>query len=210
MNSPQDQPTDLFVLVADQNTLAAIRGLMERRKSLRLDESFTFEIRPHPEHDPGCLLRSHEFLGPFQRQYRFAVVVFDREGCGSDDDRGKLEASVEERLSRNGWKDRSAAIVIDPELENWVWSDSPHVAESLGWTKRNQDVRHWLRSSGDLAEGAAKPGRPKEAMERVLRQTKKPRSSTVYEALARKVGLSSCRDPAFGKLRTILQSWFPA
>jgi hypothetical protein len=206
----QNAPIDLFALVADQNTLAAVRGLMERRKSLRLNESFSFEIRPHPEHDPGCLLRSHEFLGPFQRQYRFAIVVFDREGCGSNDERVKLEASVEEKLTRNGWKDRCAAIVIDPELENWVWSESPHVGEFLGWTKHRPDVREWLRASGALAAGASKPNRPKEAMELVLRHTKKPRSSTIYEALAKKIGLSTCRDEAFGKLRTVLQSWFPS
>jgi hypothetical protein len=135
--------------------------------------------------------------------------MFDRDGCGSQDSRGKLEEAVEYRLTQNGWGDRSAAIVIEPELENWIWSDSPHVAESLGWIGHREDVRDWLQSRGELVPGASKPARPKEAMENVLRQTKRPRSSTVYESLARKVGLATCRDEAFAKLRSILQKWFP-
>jgi hypothetical protein len=209
MNAASPAATDLFFLVSDQNMLAAVRGLMTRRKSLQIDETFTFEIRPHPEHDPGCFLRSHDFLKPFQVQYRFALVIFDREGCGSDDSRESLESAVESRLSASGWQNRSAAVAIDPELENWVWSESPHVAESLGWQGKPQDLRVWLESHGELAASQSKPARPKESMQRVLRHTRQPRSSTVYERLARKVGLSSCRDPAFGKMRTLLQLWFP-
>lgn len=210
MSAQTISPTDLLVLVADQNMLAAVRGLMDRRKSLRVNEVFSFEIFPHPEHDTGCLLRAHEFLGPFQRQYRYAIVMFDRDGCGSTEVRENLEKGVEDRLAAKGWKDRSAVIVLDPELENWVWSNSPHVSESLGWKDRSNNIRDWLRASGETFSDLEKPHRPKEAVERVLRQTKKRRSSALYESLARKVGLASCRDPAFEKFRSVLQAWFPA
>jgi hypothetical protein len=201
---------DLLVLVADQNTLAAVQGLMERRRSLGVDSRFSFEIRPHPEHDPGCLLRAHDFLAPFQRLYGYALVVFDREGCGSMAPRGALENQVEARLAAKGWASRSASVVIDPELENWVWSESPHVDSLLGWFDRSITVREWLRSTGDLAVGESKPTRPKEAMEKILRKTHRPRSSSIYERLARKVGLATCRDPAFLKFKATLQVWFPA
>jgi hypothetical protein len=30
-------------------------------------------------------------------------------------------------LFTSGWENRAAAVVLDPELEIWVWSDSPEV-----------------------------------------------------------------------------------
>lgn len=200
---------DLIALVADGNMLAAVRGLMQRRASLHISGTFSFEIRPHPERDPGCRVRSHDFLRPFQNQYRFALVMFDREGCGSQSSRVSLETECESQLANSGWKDRSAAVVIDPELENWVWTDSPHVSDLLGWINPSTGLRDWLFNSGYLRPDQHKPNNPKDVMEQVLRKVRKPRSSSIYESLARKVGLSACRDPAFAKFRQTLQTWFP-
>jgi hypothetical protein len=44
-----------------------------------------------------------------------------------------MENDLEARLSQSGWPSGCcAAIVIDPELELWVWSRSPHVPAVLG------------------------------------------------------------------------------
>jgi hypothetical protein len=53
-----------------------------------------------------------------------------------------------------------------------------------------------------------KPFDPKLAVEQVLRQAGKPRSSAIYEQLARRVSLQRCTDPAFVKFTTVLQKWF--
>jgi hypothetical protein len=137
--------------------------------------------------------------------------MFDREGCGNERLSGvDLEAEVEGRLQVNGWGYRAKAVVIDPELESWVWSDSPEVEKTLGWTGRTPVLRSWLNENGFLEAGVAKPARPKEALEAILRVVRKPRSSAIYQELARSVSLKRCVDAAFARLRATLQGWFPS
>lgn len=100
--------------------------------------------------------------------------------------------------------------MIDPELETWVWSESPHVDAALGWSGRSPDLRSWLTERGWLDSGNPKPRRPKEAVEKALWAIRKARSSAIYAQLARKVTVSGCVDPAFSKLKATLQTWFVA
>jgi hypothetical protein len=60
-----------------------------------------------------------------------------------------------------------------------------------------------------MEEEEGKPRRPKEALETVLREVKKPRSSAIYGLIARKVSLANHRDAAFIKLVATLRDWFP-
>jgi hypothetical protein len=201
---------DVIFLVADRNMEAAVLGLLGRPESLAI-RRVGFVIRTHPQRDPGCYRRAHEFLGPFRNRYAYAIVLFDREGCGNQTQpRETLEAEVEERLAGSGWRDRAGAIAVDPELESWVWSDSPQVDTALGWAGHTPALRSWLIERGLLERHQAKPGRPKEAMEAALRVVRKPRSSAIYQELAATVSLRRCADPAFLKLRNTLQGWFPA
>lgn len=165
---------DLVILVADQNIKVVTDGLLSRHHSLRI-RPVRFGTFVHPEHDPGCLRRAHGFLRSFASEYDYALVVFDREGCGKEGASAQeLEAEVETALARSGWEDRAATIVLDPELEAWVWSDSPHVDRILGWAGRTPNLRTWLVGERFLQEGEFKPARPKEAMERALREVRRP------------------------------------
>ncbi|MFH0983473.1 MAG: hypothetical protein V2A79_18295 [Planctomycetota bacterium] len=138
-------------------------------------------------------------------------MIFDRQGCGQEvrpaDD---LARDLKERLARAGWQDRAEAVVIDPELENWVWSDSPEVDSALGWQGRDPSLREWLRQKELWPPGAQKPTAPKEAVESALREVRCPRSSAIYGKLAEQVSLERCTDRSFVKLKEILRSWFPA
>ena len=78
----------------------------------------------------------------------------------------------------------------------------------LGWSGRQPALRDWLVRGGFLVNTAEKPNRPKEALEAALRHVKKPRSSALYQALAEKVSLRECVDPAFLRFRAILNKWF--
>ena len=200
-------PRDLVVLIADKNIEGALRGLLSRPQALGLSE-ISCDLYVHPERDPGCRLRGHHFLKPFAHRYAHALVVFDREGCGrEDEERASLESQVEDRLSSSGWDDRAAAVVIDPELEIWVWNDSPHVESALGWSGE-MSLRGWLMQKGWLREGESKPAQPKTAVEEALRVARRPRSSSMYHELARKVGTDRCVDAAFLKLKQTLVRWF--
>jgi len=207
--SISDVQRDIIFLVADRNTESAVRGLLSRPKSLAI-RPVEAVIHTHPEHDPGCYCRAHDFLRAFRKRYAHAIVIFDREGCGSEaESRESLEAKVEKRLATSGWADRAKVIVIDPELENWVWSDSPEVDKALGWAGRTPALRAWLAENQFLRQAGMKPDRPKEAVEAVLRLAPRPRSSAIYRELAETVSFRRCVDPAFLKLRTTLNSWFP-
>ncbi len=116
-----------------------------------------------------------------------------------------MQREVQERLDSNGWEGRSQVLVLDPELEVWVWSDSPHMARVLGASDEElAEVR-----KAYPADPPGKPSRPKEAMEEVLRRSHIPRSSALYGELAQNVSLRRCADAAFQQLRVTLKNWFP-
>lgn len=202
---------DLIVLVADKDTKESIQCLLEKRTASLGIREIKYEIVVHPERDPGCLTNADAILRPYLRRYLYALVVFDREGCGRDQEpRDSLERVVEDDLSKNGWN-HSAAVAIDPELENWVWNPSPHVAYELGWEDDELTLVEWLVLNGWIATtDQSKPERPKEAMESVLKKAKKPRSSAIYRSIAGKVSFVQCVDPAFQKFLATIRNWFPA
>jgi len=201
---------DLLVLVADRNMEMAVRGVLGRRKSLGIRQ-VTVDVRRHPEHDYGCRQGGVEFLSVFIGQYQHALLVFDREGCGQDEDSAEqIESELQGVLAGAGWGNRASVIVPDPELEIWVWSESPHVETELGWSGRRPSLREWLCERGFLEAGQVKPARPKEALEAALREVGKSRSSALFGALAERVSLRKCEDRAFLKLRRILGDWFSA
>lgn len=206
-----DRPQrDLVVLVADKDMEYALRGILSRSASLQI-RGLTTDIYPHPAHDPGCLRHSDNFLRSFAKRYAHAMVLFDREGCGQESlSREEIEEDVEDRLSRSGWGDRAAAVVIDPELETWVWSDSPNVDRTLGWAGRTPNLRSWLVSHGVSFNAAGKPDGPKTAMQTALRAAQKAKSPNRFLELAQTVSFDRCADPAFHKLLERLRAWFAA
>lgn len=199
---------DLVVLAADVGIEAALRGLLDRPKAIGM-RTVSYDTRVHPRRDPGCLRGAHEFLSPLRGLYRQALVVFDRAGSGSADSALAMEGRVRGLLHASGWQSRADALVIDPELEVWVWSDSPKVDEALHWVGRKPSLRAWLRSRGHWPQGQPKPTAPKDAVLTALREVGIPRSSSIYRRLASSVSVERCADPAFGRLRTCLRGWFP-
>lgn len=199
---------DLIVLTPGKDESAALEGIFARCAALGI-RPFQFTIYRHEDRDAGCRLRSADYLRPFVLQYRHAMVLFDHEGCGTESlTPEELEADVEQLLAASGWAGRSACMVIEPELENWLWADSPHVDSALGWSGRTPGLRSWLRQQGLLESGAAKPARPKEAAEAAMRVVRKRRTSAVYRQVAEKVSLRYCEDRAFLKLKRVLRQWF--
>lgn len=201
-------PQDLIVLAADLSMQGALKKILQRHAALAIRE-ISCQVILHPMHDSGVLQNGPEFLQAQNRRYRHALAVCDRHGCGREYMTGEqLEGEIEKRLS-NHWDDRAAAVVIDPELENWLWADSPHVAKELGWQGGMPELRAWLRDHELLSEGQSKPADPKTALEQVLRFTHRRNSGALHETLASRVSFQRCVDPAFLKLQVTLGRWFP-
>lgn len=184
----------------------AIRGILTRPAALGIRET-SHAIFVHPQRDPGCRVRGDVFLESFTAQYEHALLIFDRDGCGDLSARETIETNIEQRLAGR-WGQRAAAVVIDPELENWVWADSPHVADVLGWRDHNPNLRAWLNARGLCALPPAKPADPKNALTEALREVRKPASSALFLQLAQRVGFATCTDASFLKLSAQLRSWF--
>ena len=200
---------NLVVLAADKDMEQALKGLFERPDALGI-RPIMVDIHIYPQRDPGCARHGIEFLSALSQLYDHGLLIFDHEGSGRDDTTPEqLQKSLNEDFTRSIWDDRAKAIVLSPELEAWVWSDSPHVDEVAGWKSRKPPLRSWLVEQGWLMEGRIKPERPKEAFEAALYDSRTPRSSSLYLQLARSVSVERCTDAAFLDLRKILQEWFP-
>jgi len=199
---------DLVVLVPDKNMESAVTQLLQRPEALGI-RAITFDIFVHIGRDPGCYGKAHDFLRPFVGQYQYSLVMFDHHGSGREGvEVRELEAEVRRRLEQNGWPHRAAVVVLAPELEVWVWSDSPEVERCLGWSGQTPSLRDWLRERDLWSSDDPKPSDPKVAVEEALRAVRRPRSSAIYAELARRVSVKRCVDPGFQHFRQTLIGWF--
>lgn len=202
---------DIVILVADKNMEFAVQGLLTRTESLEIRHSITYEIIVHPKRDPGCYRNSYDLMRIKRSYFKYVIVIFDKDGCGRENEEiSDIENKVLHDLTQNGWsEDNAAVIVIDPELEVWVWSDSPEVKRCLGWKNELGDIRSWLTDNELWPETEIKPPDPKEAYERALKEVGKPKSSSIFKELAENVSFKRCSDSSFAKLKNTLQNWFP-
>jgi hypothetical protein len=202
---------DLIVAVADSYQEKVMEALLPRIPISSGTRPFSFDIVRNPGNDSGSYNDSHELLRPAIKQYYFALVVFDFEGTGIENikSREDAELTVENLLSINGWDGRNAVAVIKPEVENWMWTDSPHVESAIGWEKQ-ESLYTWAKNNGKIAVGDSKPVRPKETLEEALKISKTSKSSAIYKKIATNVSYKKCNDPAFLKLILKLQEWFPS
>jgi len=201
---------DLIVLCADLDMKLGIGALLARSQHLGF-HTIDFQVYTHDMRDPGVFQRAHDFLRPQCNRFSNAIAMCDFDGCGKERllPREQIEARIEQRLQSNGWEGRAAAVVIGPELEAWVWGDWRALAEQADWSGGEASLRSWLIERSLIKEHQAKPDRPKESLRRVLRQTNKSLSSALFAALGGMADTTSCTDPAFAKLVSQLQKWFP-
>ena len=205
------------ILVADSNMAATFRGYFKRDRWHLSLGCAPFEINTdvgadllvdEGGNDPGVYTKGHELLRPYQNSHHRALVVLDCEWEGSP---GKqvIVDHITGNLIASGWlADAIKVIAIDPELENWLWQDKPHVATVLGY-RGERNLRQHLADTGWWPVDAVKPPRPKEAAEWILRQTRQPRSSAIYEKLAERISIAGCTDAAFAEMHATFQAWFP-
>jgi hypothetical protein len=208
---------DLLFLVADKNMAEAVAGLLERDQAHRRIECgpFNFDSRRDirvaaGQHDSGLYVRANELLRPFAAEYRRAVVIVDEEWDGSPGAEA-IEQKLWEHLSDAGWSANDAlALVVCPEADVWLWSDSPHSATALGWPSWTE-LRPALEGEGWLVPGQAKPEQPKKAAEWALKNCgrKAPRSAALYRQVASNASVKRCADAALERLLNTLRTWFP-
>ena len=208
---------DLVVFVADLTMEKEIEAFLKRPD---FNAPYNLNTRPFefdPAEDliriPGCdagvFSKGHEWLQAYRGRHRHAAVVFDRE-FGTDRGASELRDELSGRILRTGWNaGHFRVVVIDPELEAWIWQRNHRVATPLGFTSVDSMVEA-IRGAGlDWPDGQSKPTRPKEALEAVVRRRGIGWSSAIHRSITSSISLIGCQDPAFIDLRNALQEWFP-
>jgi len=197
---------DLVLLVADKNAQFALKGALGRSEALGI-RPIEFEFRVHSGRDGGARKTGPEMLALELRRFHHALLVLDFDGCGTDLlTATDLEAQLDARLFPH-WKTAAKSIVIEPELDVWVWGSDNAVETVIEWPA-GPGVRQWLRRQGFTFQTNEKPTRPKEALEAALRVPALPRSSALYQSIAERISLRHCHDLAFIRLREQLIEWF--
>ena len=198
---------DLVLLVADKNMQFALKGALERPAALGI-RPVQYEIPVHPGRDGGMRKSGPEILALERRRFTHALAMLDFEGSGTDLASGQeLEVRLDERLGRV-WNTQAKAIVIEPELDIWMWGSDNAIQEVIRWPT-GTIIRQWLREEGFQFRSNGKPDRPKDALESLLQELKRPRSSALYYDIASRISLRKCGDEAFQRLRRQLVRWFP-
>lgn len=199
---------DLGVLVADKDMQQAVLGLLGRWQSLGIRQLSGVRVEAMPGHDPAVRLRGVEFArNVFGRTHAHVLLLLDLEGSGASESAEFVESQLDEQL-RAQWGQRGRSVVIDPELETWVFSRSHHIGPELGF-ESNAQLRSWLVERGFWRPDANKPSRPKEAMLAALYESRRQVTSARFATLAQSVSLRNCEDRAFTRLVATLQEWFP-
>jgi hypothetical protein len=199
---------DLVLLVADKNTQFALNAALKRPDALGIQkQKLEFEFRVHPGRDGGVRKTGTDILAFERHRFSHALLVMDFEGSGSAENALVLESQLDSRLQVD-WQDRAKAIVIEPEVDVWMWGSDHAIRDVVGWPHQDT-IRSWLARLGFEFQSNQKPLRPKECLEAILKEANQPRSSALYEQIASKISLRRCTDSAFQRLRQQLIHWFP-
>ena len=197
---------DLVVLAADKPMERVLVRLLRRHESLGIRE-LTVSPLTHPQRDGGVRTRGAELLALQASRHRHALMVFDHAGSGGD---GmpvvELERRADEQLA-TVWGDRAKCIVIEPELDAWMWGSDAVMRRAVEWT-RGEPIRQFVANRDFELNADDKPADPKEAMEAVLKEVRLPMSAAVYGEIADRISLKRCTDEAFGRLVVRLRKWF--
>ena len=205
---------DLVILVADGTMKAVFDAFFNRaRWDLRL-QCAAFDLWPQedifydPLHTDGGVYKSaHELLRPYLNTHTRSVVVLDQQ-FGGELPAEQVRLEILQNLRANGWaQDRCSVIVIDPELEIWLWQDNANVAQAIGFT--GPSLRQHLQQVGKWPVGAAKPLKPKKTMQEFITPRKGLKTKVVYSRIARSVSVTGCTNPAFQLFAGTLRGWFP-
>lgn len=201
---------DCIFLVADSTIQAMLKGFLGREGchfSLGC-APFQFDaardVIVDPTRDPGVYTRGHELLSVFTKTHRRAIVILDADWEGSPG-ADVIRSKIEDNL-RSVWSEYMV-VVLDPEIEAWIWQDNHHVVTALG-AENYATLRQDIEAKGFWSPGAIKPHRPKEAVEFALKRAKIPQSAALYGRIAGKVSIAACEDLALRHLKEGLMRWF--
>ncbi len=187
--------TDCVFLLADKQMKETFDGFLGRDKfHLSLGTRlFTYEMYAPDRRfgDSGIFEKGHDFLERYRATCHHAIVALDHQWEGAPAPE-IIQQTVKSKLVGKGWTEDSVeVIVIEPELEVWLWQDSPHIARAFKDFNYSpySSLRKWLEVRGFWEPASLKPAQPKDAFELLCRISRTPRSSAIYQKIAQQVSV---------------------
>ena len=234
----------LLIFAADSECAATLRGFFERRKfhtslgcgPIELDGiAFNPEqdIRVHPEHDPGMYTDPHTVLQAERKSFQYALLILDEAWEGSPP-AAKILSDIEGLVQTRAYWDRPRfeVILIQPELEAWIWQRNPNVAEAFEFSGGDAELwrflaaqalrldkdkkKHRFIPANPLAQlspawsaNKPKPENPKGLAEALSHHCQSGPASGIFNEISSTISVKGCKDLAFLRLRDTLRRWFP-
>jgi hypothetical protein len=206
---------DLFVMTADSDAQALMKAVLRRPRTLGI-RPISFEVQRLTGRDPGMVKEGPELVRAMVRKTDYArmLLVWDHEGSGwhSDPPDGAV-TRIQERLDGVTWSDRSAAIVIVPELEEWLWHCPKGMARCLGLDIDAVERDVSLEATKlKLTPERCRREKPKELFEAVFYRSKRHKPLLKdFDALGSYANLKDWRKSStFSRFVDTLKAWFPA
>ena len=204
---------DLFVLAADADAQALLQSLLSRHRALGI-RPISYHVHRFPGRDSGMVQTGPEIARVLvdKSQYSRLLLIWDYHGSGWESKGvAHFAARIQERLNGVTWHQRASAVVLVPELEEWLWHCNRSIAMHLAMSETELGT-----SAGHAATRLGKPVEhsmqelPKELFEIVLhsrlRRQPLPEDFSILGASA-KIG-DLHRSKSFDSFNRILQSWF--
>ncbi len=203
---------DLFVLTADAEAQAVMNSVLSRYQSLNIQE-IAYDVDRNPMRDSGMVINGPEFVRLKKGAYQKVLLIWDYHGSGWEIKHSPeiCQSMIQDRLAKITWKDHSGAVVLVPELEEWLWHNPASLCGYYGITA--QRLTYWideyaakrLKTIQDI-----KATEPKELFEYIclekLRRTISPRD---FKKIASIASLRQWEKSAsFRQIVELVRKWF--
>lgn len=206
---------DCLFFVADKTMRETFLGFLSREDRAAQLGCGNFDFDPAEDlffaagqNDPGLYTRAGSLLSPFLQSHRKAVVVLDCDWDGSPG-QAQILLNITTQLQQSGWALEDVIVIaIEPELEQWIWQDSPVLSDELRM-EAPQGLKATLSQRGLWRAEDAKPQSPKDLFIQLRRENNVKLSSSIFKRIASRVPVAACGDDEFRRLVAQLQAWFP-
>jgi hypothetical protein len=201
------------VFTADADAQAMVRSILARPQGIGI-RATTSEVRRHAGRDSGMIKDGPELIRTLnlKNQFHKVILIWDYDGSGSTS-HTQSRNDIRLRLRQVTWEDRSEAVVIVPELEEWLWHDLGALASLLRTTAAalQRHVHHFAQER-NRAPAMCKREFPKELFEHCFYQARRRKPGLDdFERIGATADLAAWgSSPTFSLFTDILRNWSPS
>jgi hypothetical protein len=201
---------DLLVVLEGSKDRTVMEAVLSRPDDLGI-QAIAFELEARSS---GVRTKGPDVSRERRREFQFVVCLWDHKGSGREEEpASQAQGEVQNQLNRKTLKGCSKALVIDPEMEIWLWQDRTAIAKVL--EVEEIQIEKWLddwqrkQCPAQIVQTLVRQF-PKEALEEVIQRVDEKHDSALYGRIAAAANFKLWgREPSFRRLQRTLRRWFP-